>query len=170
MFLLALSPLGLVIELLINIYYFGSPFFVVSEHKNNPASIQTPSFPPLPLKEAFSSLPTLLGNLLTGVYDDYFMMTLGWSAIFTFFALIIVVIGFYKKLPKDYSVYALSYILFFSSFTWTISAPRFTLPLFPIFITLSMIKNRLVLGLIIAIFFILQLYFTRIFVNGSWAF
>lgn len=170
LFLLVLPPLGLAIELLINIYFFGSPFFVVREHENNPASIQTPSFPPIPLKEAFSSLPILIENLLNGVKDDYFMMTLGWSAIFTLFALIVVCIGFYKKLPQDYSVYALSYILFFSSFTWTISAPRFTLPLFPIFITLAMIKNRSVLGLIMLTFFILQLHFVRIFVNASWAF
>ncbi|MBI4854722.1 MAG: hypothetical protein HY819_23240 [Acidobacteria bacterium] len=169
-FLLVLPPFGLVIELLINIYFFGSPFFVVREHKNNPASIQTPSFPPIPLKEAFSSLPTLFGNLLNGVWDDYFMMTLGWSAIFTVFALTIILIGFYKKLPQDYSVYALSYVLFFSSFTWTISAPRFTLPLFPIFITLAMIKNRFIASLIMILFFILQLYFARIFVNASWAF
>lgn len=169
-FLLSVPPLGLVIELLINIYYFGSPFFVVREHENNPASIQTPSFPPIPLKEAFSSLPTLFGNLLNGVRDDYFMMTLGWSAIFTFFALIVILIGLYKKLPKDYSIYALSYVLFFSCFTWTISAPRFTLPLFPIFITLALIKNQFAVGLIMIIFFILQLHFVRVFVNAGWAF
>jgi Gpi18-like mannosyltransferase len=170
LYLLVLPPLGLVIELLINIYYFGSPFFVVNEHKSNPASIQTPSFPPIPLKEAIGSLPALFENLLSGFKDDYFMMTLGWSSIFTIFALTVVLIGFYKKLPRDYSIYALSYILFFSSFTWTISAPRFTLPLFPIFITLAMIKNRFILGLIMATFFILQLHFVRIFVNASWAF
>lgn len=170
LFLVILPPFGLAIELLINIYYFGSPFFVVREHETNPASIQTPSFPPIPLKEAISSLPILLGNLINGVYDEFFMMTLGWSAIFSIFALIVIIIGIYRRLPWDYSIYALSYVLFFSSFTWTISAPRFTFALFPIFIALATIKNRLAIVLICSIFFILLLYFTRIFVNGSWAF
>lgn len=170
LFLVILPLFGLAIELLINIYYFGSPFFVVREHENNPASIQTPSFPPIPLKEAIFSLPTLLGNLTSGIWDEFFMMTLGWSAVFTIFALAVIIIGIYRKLPWDYSIYALSYVLFFSSFTWTISAPRFTFALFPIFIALATIKNRVAIALISTIFFILLLHFTRIFVNGSWAF
>jgi Gpi18-like mannosyltransferase len=168
--LLALPPVALLVELLINFYYFGSPFFVIREHENNPASIQTPSFPPIPLKETITSLFTLVDNYCTNTLDQYFMMTLGWSSIFTLFALIVIIIGIYRKLPLDYSIYALSSVLFFSCFTWTISAPRFTFTLFPIFITLATIKNRIVVGLIMAVFFSMLLYFTRIFVNAGWAF
>lgn len=168
--LVGLPPVALLVELLVNIYYFGSPFFVVREHENNPASIQTPSFPPIPLKEAVTSFFMLVEKLYTGTLDEYFMMTLGWSSLFTIFALIVIIVGVYRKLPLDYLIYALSSILFFSCFTWTISAPRFTFAIFPIFITLATIKNHIVISLIMLSFFLMLLYFTKIFVNAGWAF
>lgn len=168
--LVILPSLGLGIEFLINKHYFGDMLFFVHEHVSNPASIQTPSFPPIPLKEAVSSLTILASNMWQLQWDQEFMMTLGWGSLFTFFALFVVIYGIYQRVPGDYSIYALSSILFYASFSWAISAPRFTLPLFPLFIVLATIKNRLILLTMGLLSILLLAYFTKIFIQAGWAF
>lgn len=165
--LVVLPLLAIAVYLGINAHYYGEPFFFLKEYATNPFSAKRTIFP---LQETLLTTRALAQHLIGGTVTQGFMMTQGWNALFTVFALIVTIIGMRKKLPLEYSIYALSYILFFSSFFWGISNARYTLVVFPMFITFASIKHRAVQIVIGGAFFALLLYFSHIFTSGSWAF
>lgn len=158
--------LSISLYILINKIYFGSPAAFLQEYASNP---YTSKLMTIPFKETITTFIELIENLFAGKLTETFMMTLGWSAVFTLFALTATLFGI-KKLPAEYTVFSLASLILFSSFTWGISNARYTLPLFPIFIALAQIKNRYTLCFTMAVFIFLLLRFTAVFTSGGWAF
>lgn len=152
-----------VIYLVVNKAYYGEFFYFLTEK----LSFYTTKHLILPLKETFLQL---LAINLSNVLDYEFMIREGWNAIFTTFALVITAVGILYKVPWTYSVYSLSSILFFASYSSGMSNARYTLPIFPIFIVLGHIKNKYLLAVLTVIFITLLFYFSKIYVNGTWAF
>ncbi len=158
-----LSLIGLIIYLVINKFYFGSYFFFLTEK----LSFNTTKHLMLPFKETYFDLLAVFKN--SNFWDRTFMMTRGWNAIFTIFALIITVLGL-KKINWIYSAYSFGSILLFASLSWGISNARYTLSVFPIFIVLALTKNKFLLLATLAVSTFMLLYFTKIYTSGAWAF
>lgn len=154
------------IYVMLNAVYFGNAFFFFTEKE----SFNETKRLIIPFREMASDLLTLAGHPFDRFRDQTFMMTRGWNALFTVFALLVTAYGVRKRIPIEYTVYALGSIIFFASFSWGISNARYTLPIFPMFIALALIKNRLALFGIAAVFAALLLSFTRTFTSGAWAF
>ncbi len=165
--LIFLPILAISIYLAINKYYFGDPLFFLHEYTTNPYSNKTTMWP---LQETFQSLIMIFQKAKEGAWDSFLMNTTGYNSLFTAFVLIVTLGGFFKRIRIEWMIFGLTYILLFSSFHWGISNARYGLAVFPMFIVLASIKNRLGLSQIIIGFVILLLYFTRIFTSGSWAF
>lgn len=123
-----------------------------------------------PGEEVFSAANQFLKNSFTPLWDDGFMMTLGWGAVFSVFLLFTIILGVRQKIPLEYTVFSLASFLFYSSFAWGISNARYTFVVFPMYMALSRIKNKLFLNFFIICFVVLLLYFTKIFTSGAWAF
>ncbi len=87
------------------------------------------------------------------------------SLIFLFIATI-----FIFKMRKSYGVFALVNLLLITSTHFILSTPRYIIIVFPIFIWLASIRNRLSLSLIGSIFIVLLFYLTYIYTKGGWAF
>lgn len=160
---LLLSLFGLIIYLIINKFYFGNYFYFLTEK----SSFYTTKHLMLPFKETFFDLLAIFKN--SNFWDQTFMTTRGWNAVFTLFALIITILGL-KKINWLYSTYSLSSILFFASLSWGISNARYTLSVFPIFLILAHVKNKFVLSFVLSISILGLLYFTKIFTSGAWGF
>lgn len=160
-FLLSLA--GLIIYFIINKFYYGDYFYFLTEK----LSFNTTKHLILPFKETYLDLLAIFKN--SNFSNHYFMITQGWNAIFTLFALAVSVIGI-RKINWIYSAYSLSSILIFASLTWGISNARYTLSVFPIFIILALIKNKIISSVLLIISAFMLPYFTQIFTSGAWAF
>lgn len=160
---LLLSLFGLIIYLVINKFYFGNYFYFLTEK----LSFNTTKHLMLPFKETSFDLLAIFKN--SNFWDQTFMTTRGWNAIFMFFTLAITVLGI-KKINWIYSAYSLSSMLLFASLSWGISNARYTLSVFPIFLILAHIKNKFLLSVTLLITTLGLLYFTKIFTSGAWAF
>lgn len=160
-FLLSLT--GLIIYLVINKYYFGNYFYFLTEK----FSFNTSKYLIIPFKETYFDLFAVFKN--SNFWDQTFMTSRGWNAIFSLFALAVTLLGL-KKINWIYTAYSLTSILIFSSLSWGISNARYTLSVFPIFIILAFIKNRALLLAILVVSTFMLLYFTKIYTSGAWAF
>lgn len=160
-FLLSLA--GPIIFLVINKFYFESYFFFLTEE----LSFNTTKHLMLPFREILFDLLAVFKN--SNFWNQTFMITRGWNAIFTLFALIITILGL-KKINWIYSAYSLGLILLFASLSWGISNARYTLSVFPIFVVLAFTKNRILLLATLVISTFMLLYFTKIYTSGAWAF
>lgn len=166
--LLLLYPLVAVgVYLAINTHYFGSPLFFLQEYATNPYSGKTTMWP---LQETFQSLLLIIQNAAKGIWDVGLMETIGWSSLFTTFALIVTIAGFFTRVRKEWTIFGLTYLLLFSSFRWGISNARYSFAMFGMFIVLASIKKTWAILLIFTGFTILLLYFSRIFTSGAWAY
>ena len=158
-----LSLIGLIAYLTINRFYFGDYFYFLNEK----LSFNTTKHLIFPLKETCLNFLAIFKSY--NFSDGVFMMTRGWNAIFTLLSLVITVFGF-RKINWIYAAYSLISILIFSSLSWGISNARYTLSVFPIFITLALIENRFLTLTILTASTFMSLYFTRIYTSGAWAF
>lgn len=156
------------IYLAINYFVYGSPLFFLHHVYTDP---MVPRKPSIPLRETASSL-WHFGQLLSQQkWDKFFMETLGWSSLFTAFVLLVTLWGIIRKaVPWEYSLYSLSYILFFSSFDWGIGNARYSYGAFPIFFVLARAVSRTLLWewLVVSVCFLL--YFCHRYATGLWAF
>ncbi|MDA1168746.1 MAG: hypothetical protein O3A36_00175 [bacterium] len=167
-FLLLFYPIVAVgVYLAINKHYFGNPLFFLQEYATNPFSAKTTSWP---LQETFQSLILIIQNAVQGIWDAELMNTTGWGALFTTFALLVTIAGFFTRIRKEWTIFGLSYLVLFSSFRWGISNARYSFAIFSMFIVLGSIKNKWVVSLISICFIFLLLYFSRIYTSGAWAF
>jgi len=158
-----LSIAGLIVYLVINKFYFGNYFYFFTEK----LSFNTTKHLILPFKETYFALLAIFKN--SNFWNQAFMTTQGWNSIFTLFALVITFLGI-KKINWIYTAYSFGSILLFASLSWGISNARYTLSVFPIFIVLAFIKNKIVLSFILTAFAFMLLYFTKVYTSGAWAF
>ena len=133
--ILGIPMLAVGIYLAINYFVYGSPLFFLHHVYTDP---MVPRKPSIPLRETVNAL-WHFGQLLSQQkWDRFFMDTLGWSSLFTAFVLVVTLWGIVRKaIPWEYSLYALCYILFFSSFDWGIGNARYSYGAFPIFFVLA---------------------------------
>lgn len=90
-----------------------------------------------------------------------------WEFIFTVFGLGLVFRTF-RFLPLQYGIYGLVSLLLPLTTSSLMSIPRFLLPLFPLFIVLSLIKKKSILITYAFVSIILLCYFSVLFINGYW--
>jgi len=154
--------------LALNRVVWGDWFFFLHHVYTDPSIPRTPR---LPMGETFESLKTIVSNTLAGTYDSGFMNQLGWGAVLTMFAFSVSILGAAAQIiPWDYSVYSLSYILFYSSYNWGISNARYSIGAFPIFFVLARLRPKFLAYLWLALFTFGLLYFSKRFVWEYWAF
>jgi hypothetical protein len=162
-----LFPIGaFLLYLLLNYLAYGNPLFFLVDSANQAHTVKL-GF--LPFRETITTLLTFYERPATLIKDHSFMINLGWNSAFVLMATFLS-LCFIKKLPAVYSVYAFGYLFFISSMSWAISNARYVLAIFPIYIGLGLIENRVISMSIMAIYIAGLLYFSRIFVLGSWAF
>lgn len=167
-FLLLFYPIVAVgVYLAINKHYFGNPLFFLQEYATNPYSAKTTSWP---LQETFQSIILIIQNAAQGIWDTELMNTTGWGALFTTFAFMVTIAGFFTRIRREWTIFGLTYLLLFSSFRWGISNARYSFAIFSMFIVLGSIKNKWVVSVVSICFISLLLYFSRIYTSGAWAF
>lgn len=159
--------LAILIYLYINYYYYEDVLFAIKRYEG---TRDTLTFGFIPFAEAFSLTKVFFEKLVNNKLTYSFIINQGFPTLFTLFSLILCIMGFIKKIPFEYSLYNTIYLLFFSSFTWAISTPRFSLAMFPIFIVLAHTKKTTNILILTSIFIILLLLFTKIFISSRWAF
>ena len=164
--LIGLPILACLLYLLLNLFYYGDPFFFQKEYAINPYSAKHLI---LPLRETAESLIMLFTKPLKHIGDQHFMMTMGWGSILTLLALIATAWGI-QKVPFDYTLYSIGSVLFFSSYSWGISNARYTYAVFPLFLVLARIKNTVIIVSILFFSVVLLLHFSKLFTGGTWAF
>lgn len=102
-------------------------------------------------------------------YTDEVLVTYLFEFITLIFTLIVTIFTYFKT-RKSYGIYMLLNILLFTSTSFVLSVPRYSLILFPIFITLAKIKSNISLTVTSISFIILLIYFTYLYTQGKWAF
>lgn len=166
--ILGIPLAGVAIYLFINYFAYGNPLFFLKHVYVDPT---VPRKPAIPLRETAVALWDFGKMLSEQKWDRFFMETLGWSSLFTGFVLLVTLWGIIRRaVPWEYSLYSLSFILFYSSFTWGMGNARYSYGAFPIFFILARAIPRALLWewLVISVSFLL--YFSYRYVNGWWAF
>jgi hypothetical protein len=152
----------------INYFCYGSPLFFLQHVYVDPT---VPRKPAIPLRETVIAVWDF-GKMVSKLkWDRFFMESLGWSSLFTAFVLLVTLWGIIRRaVPWEYSLYSMSYILFYSSFTWGLGNARYSFGAFPIFFVLARAVSRTLLWewLVVSVGFLL--YFSYRYVNGWWAF
>jgi Gpi18-like mannosyltransferase len=151
-----------IIYMCIHKYYFGNYFYFVKE-----ASHYDTKHLILPFKETYQDIIAVFQN--SNLSNQEFMTTRGWNAIFSLYALAITIYGA-TKMKWEYTFYSLSMIILFCSMSWGISNARYAFSVFPMFMILGSVENKLIQGFTLGVFFIILLYFTKIFTSGAWSF
>jgi hypothetical protein len=166
--ILGIPVIAVGIYLAINYFVYGSPLFFLHHVYSDP---MVPRKPAIPMRETVAAL-WHFGKLTSqGKWDRFFMDTLGWSSLFTGFVLLVTLWGIIRRaIPWEYSLYALLYILFFSSFDWGIGNARYSYGAFPIFFVMVRAFSRTLLWEWLALSVCLLLYFCQRYATGLWAF
>lgn len=156
---LMISCLGFLIFLAINLSIFGDPFH----------------FQKALLSEWSKKLDWPWVGIINGIgfmrtYSDQVFITYVFEYIALIFITIMTIYTFIK-IRASYGVYMLLHLLLFTSTSFILSTPRYSLILFPIFIAMAKLSNNkgfLYLQSFISVS--LLIYFTNEFINGRWAF
>ncbi len=165
---LALPAAAVAGYLALNAISWGDPLYFLQHVYEDP---NTPRHPNYPLRETIGTLRSVGKMIASGSYERKFMETLGWGGVLTAFALAVTLFGTARRLvPWEYSVYSLSYLLFYSSFDWGISNARYSYGAFPIFFVLARMRPRVLPWLLVLPFAAGLLYFSKRYVWGYWAF
>jgi len=161
---LCLLPIfAMVIYIGINKFYFGDYFYFLHEK----LSFNTTKHFIFPFKETYHDLLAISQN--SNLLNESFMTTRGWNAIFVLFAFLVTTLGI-RKVKWEYTLYSFSSIFLYSSLSWGISNARYVFATFPMFLVLSSIENKWLQVGIMGVFFVMLLYFSKIFTSGAWAF
>jgi len=166
--ILGIPVLAVGIYLGINYYVYGNPIFFLKHVYTDP---MVPRKPAIPLRETITALWHFAKMVSERKWDTFFMDTLGWSSLFTGFVLLVTLWGIVRRaIPWEYSLYALLYILFFSSFDWGIGNARYSYGAFPIFFVLARAIPRTLMWPWLVVSVCLLLYFCQRYATGLWAF
>lgn len=147
------------------VYYDNMLFFL----KDSATQSHTVKLGFIPFRESVTNFQLFWNSPLERLKDNNFMMTAGWNSFFVLTAAV-VSLFFIKKLPLVYSVYTFGYLCFIASMSWGISNTRYVLAIFPLYIGLGLIQNRIISMTCMGLFLILLFYFSRLYVLGGWAF
>lgn len=155
---LLLTPLGFLFYLVTNYLTFNDPFYFLKPLYSN--WYKKFSLPWIGISNLYSSIPQFNDPLFYAYLSEMISLLLvAGLGIYVFF-----------KIRRSYGLYMILNFLLFTSTSFVMSTPRYSLILFPIFITLGQIKSNYLLLLISIIFFLLLLYFTIFYTQARWAF
>lgn len=153
-----IAPLGFITYLLLNHFLYGDFFYFHKPLLTN--WYKQFAFPWVGISQLIHSIPTYSNPLFYTFFSEIITIILIlFFSIFTFF-----------KIRKSYGIYILVNLLLFTCTSYIMSTPRYMLILFPIYICLSLIKNKYLLVLLSAIFIYLLIFFATIYIRGGWAF
>lgn len=151
-------PLGILFYLIINYLTFSDPLYFRKPLATNwHKQLQ---WPWISIQSTINYLPPINHP---GFYINF--SELAFVAFSLFSGLYI-----FLKIRKSYGVYILINFLFFSSSGYIMSTPRYVLVLFPLFIMMGKIKNKIILTIISLLSIILLIYYTNFYIRGQWAF
>lgn len=156
---IAIVPLGFGVYLLINWRITGDPFaFLALRHQ---LFAMSTSWPWVGIREAIGNMDREPGQAEMVGAQEFF---------FAIFGLICTIISWIKLRPA-YAVWMTGNWLLSTSVTSLQSVPRYTLPLFPIFILFALVGVSRFWAAVITVWSLLFLaLFTATFVRGWWAF
>jgi Gpi18-like mannosyltransferase len=153
-----LVPLGFIFYLGLNYQIFNDPLYFskvlsLNWYKNF-------ALPWVSIENLIYKLSYLKGEqFFAELLELVFIILIGISAIFVYF-----------KIRRSYGAYMILNLLLFTSTSFILSTPRYALILFPIYIALSKIENKLITTFISLIFITLLFYYTILFTEWRWAF
>lgn len=153
----ALLPIGTLIYLGINFVTFGDPLYFIKPLTAN--WYKHLEWPWVGINNLIFSFP---------IYSDE-NFYIYFSELVALIFISVMTIDVFFKVRKSYAVYLLTNLLIFTSTSFILSTPRYSLSLFPIFIALGLLTIRL--QIILSIVFILTLLkLTLLYTQGRWAF
>ena len=158
---LLLVPLGILSYMWLNLQKWGNTFYFIQAqgHFENNRSITTPIFIPQTIYRYI--------KILTRVSPSHFEWWIAILEISTFiFVVVMLFVAWKKRLRPSYILFAfICFLIPISSGTFS-GLPRYSLVLFPIFIALALIKNKVTKILYTVISFILLFILFTLFSKG----
>ena len=151
---------------IINFVYYGSPFAYREHALRNTAISRLDSFPFTPLLQV---IRRVVADPYGQLGDHRFVMLFGWSNLL----LLLVALAFaalWRRLPVVYAVFGATYLCFIASINWAHGTHRYLLLMFPLFMALALIRNRLFFALTCICSAALLLHLCRYFVLGAYAY
>lgn len=128
---LILIPMAIVFYLILNKWVSGDWFRFLDYQQENWGN-------------SFSYFATNIANIVERVYSWEIRLAIGtWlpTAVIFFVALAIILYSI-NRLPISYTAYSFAYLLISYSPSWLLSAPRYMLALFPLFMGLALLSQR----------------------------
>jgi Mannosyltransferase (PIG-V) len=156
---IALVPAGFCVYLLVNWHVTGDPFwFLGARRKLFAVWTEWP----------WHGIHALIGNMQRGPSDGEIVGTQ--ELVFTFIAMACSVLAWMAMRPS-YAMWITGNCLLVISINFIQCMPRYTLPLFPIFIFLALLAKNRFWNAVITVWSLLFLaLFSSLFVRGWWAF
>lgn len=151
-----LMPAGLVVYLIFLYNQTGNPFYFLNSQQNWQRNLTVPTL------SIWQSIEGIVNNQVGAI-----RLTLLYDLLYTIFGIGIIIRSF-RFLRTSYSVYALICILLPLFTTSLMSMSRFLIVIFPIFLTLALIKNQTVKVFYIIISVLLLSLNLGLFIHGFW--
>lgn len=149
------APLGFLIYCGYLYFLTGSPFFFIQAEGQWGRFLR------------FPGEGMLLGVFNLVLFKQPNSLNILMEILFTIFGVGLILRSL-RFVNRSYTVYGLTSLIFPIATNLLLSIPRFLLPIFPIFITLSLIRNRWVTNLFQLSSLILLVIFLVMFINGYW--
>lgn len=153
-----ITPLGFIFYLGINWFYFSNPFHFLTPLQEN--WFKKSQWPWVSIGNTINLIPDISHPEFYIHFSEF---------IFIIFTLIIGIITF-LFIRKSYGIYILINFLLITSTEFILSTPRYSLILFPIYITLATIRNKFLLLTVSVISLGSLFIFNHFYVTGKWAF
>lgn len=156
-----LTPLGLIAYVFYNFQKWGNPFYFI-EAQGNFANNRSVESVILPIQTVFRYIKILI-SVNPGIYEWWVAF---FEILFFIFTLILFYIAWKKKIRISYLIFgALCFLIPASSGTFT-GLPRYIVVIFPLFIALALIKNKLFKIIYSVISIVLLFIFFMLFSKG----
>ncbi len=152
------TPLGFMIYLGINYYYFHEPFYFFKPLLNN--WYKRSEWPWVGIMNAIHSVPATSNS-------NFYIF---FSEVVAIFFLLAMTIYVFFKVKYSYGVYMLLNFLLITSTSFILSAPRYSLILFPMYIAFAKINHQKILILISLVFLLFLFFMTWVYTQGKWAY
>lgn len=149
---------GFIIYLIINFLTFGDFFYFtkpLAEHW-----YKTFQWPLISIQNLINFINSMQGN-------SYFIFL---GELIALISTSILTIYVFLKVRKSYGIYMLMSLLLFTSTSFILSTPRYILVLFPIYIALAKLSNKIFFALSSGIFISILIYLTLQYTKGAWAY
>lgn len=155
---ISITVFGFLIYLLLNYQLFNDPFYFMKPLVSN--WYKHIALPTVGVKNLINSIPQFNeANFYIYISELTFLILIFLVGIYSFF-----------KIRKSYGIYIFINLLLLTSTSFILSTPRYSLILFPIFITFALISKRIIFLILSTTSIILLIYFTTLYTQGQWAF